>query len=277
MSAAPPPRAPCTRPFTEAAALSIANGAQDAPRAAAPPPRAPPPWAAAVTRAAGALSRANGAQDAPKAKPAPTPKKSAPKAESAPPKAKSATKATPEPTPKTTTFYAHQFGESERPILHPAWGGRWIDRASIADVIVVKELSIVETVRNDSAKRIPTDLLVAMLFGKRIANPGFCSQGRLGGGTSIKFQPLMRRQFSIFLTPRFRREHGSSASYIDRASNELGKACRTRMLDTEENARQLGERAMIINDLTEFSSFIRKLATLEREQNEQGKFRASAR
>ena len=49
------------------------------------------------------------------------------------------------------------------------------------------------------------------------------------------------------------------------------------MLDTAENARQLGERAMIINDLTEFSSFIRKLATLEREQNEQGKFRASAR
>ena len=134
-----------------------------------------------------------------------------------------------------------------------------------------------ETVRNDSAKRIPTDLLVAMLFGKRIANPGFCSQGRLGGGTSIKFQPLMRRQFSIFLTPRFRRDHGSSAGYIDRASNELGKACRIRMLDTAENARQLGERAMIINELTEFSSFIRKLATLEREQNEQGKFRASAR
>ncbi len=48
------------------------------------------------------------------------------------------------------------------------------------------------------------------------------------------------------------------------------------MLDTEENARQLGDNAMIINDLKEFSTFVRKLATLQREQGEQGKFRAKS-
>ena len=55
----------------------------------------------------------------------------------------------------------------------------------------------------------------------------------------------------------------------------MGKSCRVRVLDTEENARQLGEQAMIINDLNGFSNFVRTLVTLQREHGEQGKFRAS--
>ena len=113
-----------------------------------------------------------------------------------------------------------------------------------------------------------------MLFGKRIANPAFCAQGK-PDGTSIKFQPLMRRKFSVFFTQRFREEHGHSTSYVSRAGQEVGKLCRVRVLDTEENARQLGEQAMIINDLNEFSKFVRTLVTLQREHGEQGKFRAS--
>ena len=85
----------------------------------------------------------------------------------------------------------------------------------------------------------------------------------------------MRRKFSVFFTQRFREAHGASTSYVTKAGQEVGNACRVRVLDTEENARQLGEQAMIINDLTGFSNFVRKLVTLQRGHGKQGKFRAS--
>ena len=116
-----------------------------------------------------------------------------------------------------------------------------------------------------------------MLFGKRIVNAAFCAQGKLGGGTSIKFQPMMARQFNIFLTPRFQAQHANATDFVRRARTALGTSCRVRELDTQENALQLGEKlAMIINDNKDFHKLVRKLVTLQREQGEQGKFQAQS-
>ena len=53
----------------------------------------------------------------------------------------------------------------------------------------------------------------------------------------------------------------------------LATESRVRELDTEANAKELGEKAMIINNLNDWSTFVRKLATLEREHGERGRFR----
>ena len=73
----------------------------------------------------------------------------------------------------------------------------------------------------------------------------------------MKFQLLMRRKFSVFFTQRFRQEHAAATSYVSRAGQEVGMSSRVSVLDTDESARQLGEQAMIINDLNGFSNLSR--------------------
>jgi len=98
-------------------------------------------------------------------------------------------------------------------IFYPVLGGRrppllagrqWGDAAASADVIVVEDLLVVQRAREGG--HMPDAVLWAMLYGKRIATPPYCSLAAPGGGTSILFQPCLRKPYkvfsSLFLRPR---------------------------------------------------------------------------
>ena len=188
-------------------------------------------------------------------------------------KAKAKAKATANATAVEKDFYPHEFSEHDRPALSA--GRQWISRLSKADVIVVRSLAVVQKAR-EVEERLPNPLLVAMLFGKRVATPAYCQAAKPGGGTSIKFQPLLKRKF-YFFTPRFKTKHDPTlTSYFRRAANALGAGCLVNELDTEENARRLGSQAMVVDTLEDFSNFVRKLVTAQRERAERGTFRSAS-
>ena len=111
------------------------------------------------------------------------------------PKAK-AKAAADEPPNIGTQFYAHDFEEHERPALLA--GRQWVPHSTSADVIVVRDLSLVQEARDGTDVRLPQPLLNAMLLGKRVATPSLCNASAPGGGTSIVFQPLLRHKFYVF-------------------------------------------------------------------------------
>ena len=87
----------------------------------------------------------------------------------------------------------------------------------------------------------------------------------------------MRRKFFVFLTPAFKDAHQSSMRHFRTAGQEQGTKCGVLELDTEDNAKehQTAGTAVIIRTKIDFSNFVRKLATLEREHNERGRFLAA--
>ena len=173
---------------------------------------------------------------------------------------------------KVITFYAQQL--SERPSL--AEGRQWTEDLFSADVVVVKDLSIVQQAREKENWPFSTWLTIVILEGKRVATPAYCSSTKPAGGTSILFQPALKgKQFKVFLTPHFQANHKYLTQRFRRWANELGKECRVEELETEDNAVALGpKKAMVINNNIHFSDFLRKVLSFQRQRGERGAFRS---
>ena len=137
----------------------------------------------------------------------------------------------------------------------------------------MRDLSVVQQLR-DSADRLPTALTIAVLYGKRVAAPSFCLASAAGGGTSIVFKPACLRKFAVFMTPRFQTSHVNCTAEFRRAAAGLGTRCQVTELDTEDNAKALGTQAMVVDSLADYSAFLKKLATVQRERGERGAFRS---
>ena len=154
-------------------------------------------------------------------------------------------------------------------------GRRWGDSALHADVIVVRDLAVVQHAR-DSYVRLERPLLVALLFGKRIATPSYCSSAAPVAGTSICFLPALKQQFGIFFTASFRTKHDETLKLFRQAVRKLGDQCKVVELDTEANAKALAPaRGMVVDGLTDFSALVRKFVSVAREPSDRGTYRRS--
>jgi len=111
-------------------------------------------------------------------------------------KAKAAAKAAARATAEKT-FYP-VLGGRRPPLLA---GRQWGDAAASADVIVVEDLLVVQRAREGG--HMPDAVLWAMLYGKRIATPPYCSLAAPGGGTSILCQPCLRTPYKVFFPACF--------------------------------------------------------------------------
>ena len=85
----------------------------------------------------------------------------------------------------------------------------------------------------------------------------------------------MARKFAVFFTPRLKASHQAVMAHFGRAARVAGDKCQVEELETEANALALGERAMVIDPLSDFYNFTRKLVTVARERGERGSCRAS--
>ena len=86
-----------------------------------------------------------------------------------------------------------------------------------SDVVVVRDLAVVQQSR-DSYLRLDRPLLVAMLFGKRLATPSYCSYATPGAGTSIRFLPALAKKFGIFFTAGFKTKHAETLNLFRQAA-----------------------------------------------------------
>ena len=184
-------------------------------------------------------------------------------------KAKAAPKGKAAARPADTVFYAH--GLTEQPPLSA--GRRWSDRVMESDVIVVRDLAVVQKAR-DSYIRMDRPLLAAMLFGKRVATPLYCASASPVGGSSVQFLPALRKKFGVFLTANFRARHGATVDMFRRAARTLGDKCSTQELDSEDNAREYDSGTMVIDSLDDFSTFVRKQVSVARERSDRGTYRS---
>ena len=141
-----------------------------------------------------------------------------------------------------------------------------------SDVIVVRDLAVVQKAR-DSYIRMERPLLVAMLFGKRVATPLYCASASPVGGSSVQFLPALRKKFGVYLTAKFRTSHGSTVDMFRRAVRTLGDKCSVKELDSEAEAWESG--TMVIDSLDDFSTFVRKLVSVSRERSDRGTYRSS--
>jgi len=179
-------------------------------------------------------------------------------------KAKPKAKARATETAVGTKFYAYGFADHERPAL--LGGRKWIDSAHKADVIIVPDLAVLQSVRDSKDERISRALLCAMLFGKRIGTATLCHELVPGAGTTIKFEPLLARKFALFFTPHFTENHNSTIDMFRRAAADLGPKCAVRELDDVDSAYALGKNAMVVDSLVSYCNFVRRLARVERDR-----------
>ena len=174
-----------------------------------------------------------------------------------------------------TLFVALRVRPSAQPPLLA--GRRWgnlIDDARRADVLVVPDLALLQEARDNRDAYMPSHFMAAMLLGKRVATPSYCSSAAPGGGTSIRFLPALRKKFHVFFTAEFRASHPQLLNLFKKEARLLGEGRGTVELDTEANALALGpEKAMVVKSRVDFSNLVRKLATVARERGERGTFR----
>ena len=184
-------------------------------------------------------------------------------------KAKPKAKAKAAAQPQETVFYAH--GLPDLPPL--TQGRRWCDRVMQADVVVVRDLAVLQKAK-DSYVRLDRPLLAAMLFGKRVAVPMYCWSTLPGAGTSCCFRPCLTKKFGIFFTARFAANHSDTLNMFRQAARQLGAACKVDELDTEDNARALGtDGGMVVDGLNDFSTVVRKLASVAPQRTDRGTYR----
>ena len=187
-------------------------------------------------------------------------------APSAKAKAKAKANAHP-PTTRERHIYSHELLRKPRLLS----GCEWETSVLTADVIVVQDLSVVQQARDNADACLPEPLLWAMMDGKRVATPEYFSSPVRVSGMSIRFQPMLRKQEHVFFTDSFKQTHGRTLALFARAAKHLGSACLLQTLVCAAAARAL--KAVVIDDKVQFSNFVRRLASIDRERGERGRYR----
>lgn len=94
---------------------------------------------------------------------------------------------------------------------------QWTHKLLDADVIVVPSFQAIANIR-DERGRLPMDVFVAILLGRRIAIPAYCRDLDVSKDTSIKFQPLTRTTLGVYFDPGAQEQHRNLFKAVRKAA-----------------------------------------------------------